>query len=325
MPVGRDAGLEPELENVPNGLAGYEAVVARAYFPMRFSRLDRNRRFRARTAGVRIGPTLLTRLYADGAYRGEVDARRSDGAAPFVLNLAEVGGCHFQGIRDASTRPGDLILLDANRPFEVSQSGAGQSLALLLPAAVLGTHCVRPGDLALRPIPTASGLAAVLRETLLGCWRQRQCLDPGSAGELLGAIAQLVSAAFREVATESSGGTPASGLHFLRIRDLVQRHLANPDLDAAFVADRLGMSKSNVFAVMQRAGTTLGRVLLEARLERARRMLDFPAGAERSIARVGYAVGFREPAHFTRRFSGRYGMTPSAYRARARHAMGADE
>lgn len=309
---------EPELQSVPNGLAGYEAIVARTYFPMRFSRVAGSQRFQSRSAGVRIGPALLTRLYADGAYRGCVETGRCARDAPYVLNLAESGGCEFHGVREARTQPGDFILLDASRPFEVMQPTAGQSLALLIPAPILASHCARPSDLALRPVPSTTGVPALLRDLLLGCWRQRHNLAPAAASELLGATAQMIGAAFRGARPLPESGTRASQLHFLRIRDVVVQHLVSPDLGPAFVAARLGMSKSHVFSVMHAAGTTLGRFILETRLERARQLLRHPSDVQSSIASIGYAVGFQEAAHFSRRFSDRYGESPRAYRDRQR-------
>jgi AraC family transcriptional activator of pobA len=41
-----------------------------------------------------------------------------------------------------------------------------------------------------------------------------------------------------------------------------------------------------------------------------------------SVAEVGYAIGFSDPAYFTRFFSRQAGVSPSAYRGRGRLTPG---
>jgi AraC family transcriptional regulator len=57
-------------------------------------------------------------------------------------------------------------------------------------------------------------------------------------------------------------------------------------------------------------GKTPHRFALERRLDRAAAMLKGPA----TIAHIAHACGFRSPAHFSVRFHGRFGVTPSQYR-----------
>jgi transcriptional regulator GlxA family with amidase domain len=59
------------------------------------------------------------------------------------------------------------------------------------------------------------------------------------------------------------------------------------------------------------AGTTPARYFVQLRLDQARRLLadtNLPVGA------IAQATGFSSQSHFTRRFRGRYGATPRAFR-----------
>jgi AraC family transcriptional regulator len=65
----------------------------------------------------------------------------------------------------------------------------------------------------------------------------------------------------------------------------------------------------------RRYGRSLGRFLLERRLEWAARQL---AGSDRPISRISLEAGFADQSHFTRRFRSYAGETPRRYRASRR-------
>jgi AraC-like DNA-binding protein len=304
---------ETELDAVPNGMSGYEAVVAKTYFPMTFSKFGPAGDFHSKACSGRIGPIVMSRMYATGGYCGR---RRLDqgGADAVILALSEQGTLFFQGKRAAATRTGSLILLNANQPLEVLQEHTQQSLAMLLPARRLATDLGSLDDFCLLPVDSSVGAPSVLREMMLCYWRQRADIDPRVANEMLSPVSQLIGAAFREVASCRAIGSLPAQAHFLRARDLVMENLSNAELCAQFIADRLGISKSYLFAIMKTANTTLGRFILEARLERARQLLEFPATRKRSISEIAFSVGFQELAHFSRRFTQRFGKSPKAFR-----------
>ncbi|HEX7528373.1 MAG TPA: helix-turn-helix transcriptional regulator [Thermoanaerobaculia bacterium] len=51
--------------------------------------------------------------------------------------------------------------------------------------------------------------------------------------------------------------------------------------------------------------------LMEARLSEAARLIR--AGDD-PVTKIAYRVGFKDPSHFTRRFKGRFGVSPNEYR-----------
>lgn len=54
-----------------------------------------------------------------------------------------------------------------------------------------------------------------------------------------------------------------------------------------------------------------------ASFEQAKRDLSDPLLAHLGITAIGYDVGFKDAAHFSRAFKARFGMTPSRHRAEA--------
>jgi AraC-like DNA-binding protein len=104
--------------------------------------------------------------------------------------------------------------------------------------------------------------------------------------------------------------------------DAINRHIAEPDLDPAWVARELGYSVGYLHRILKPTGRTFSRHLLQRRLERAHRLLRDPRSIGLKISDVASNAGFADLSHFNRSFRRRYGVTPSAVRAAARGRAG---
>lgn len=77
------------------------------------------------------------------------------------------------------------------------------------------------------------------------------------------------------------------------------------------LAARLGLAPRSWQRALAREGLAHGGLLLRARCEAAAEAL---VGGEEPLAEIGFACGFADQAHFTRRFQHEVGMTPGRYR-----------
>lgn len=83
----------------------------------------------------------------------------------------------------------------------------------------------------------------------------------------------------------------------------------------SWYADRLGISPAHLNALCRQASQQSALELIHERLLlEARRSLAYSA---RSISEVSYALGYGDPAYFTRFFKQRVGLSPKAFRTRA--------
>ncbi|MBW4083655.1 helix-turn-helix transcriptional regulator [Paenibacillus sp. S150] len=64
------------------------------------------------------------------------------------------------------------------------------------------------------------------------------------------------------------------------------------------------------------ANTTFSKKVMELRMERARRMLDY---TNLSVKEIWQSTGFEEHSHFHRSFKGAYGVTPNQYRKKVQN------
>lgn len=101
----------------------------------------------------------------------------------------------------------------------------------------------------------------------------------------------------------------------LRYRDLLERHF-RAERRISFYADALAVTPARLNAACHaRLGTTASGLLHDRIVTEAKRWLLYTG---MTVADVGYALGFDDPAYFSRFFSKRVGIAPG----RLREAMG---
>lgn len=104
------------------------------------------------------------------------------------------------------------------------------------------------------------------------------------------------------------------------LRD-IERRSSDPNLKAATVAARLGITPRYVHLLVEETGRTFSRLVLEKRLERAAALLRDPHWQHRRIADIAAEAGFSDLSHFSRAFRRAYGETPSALREATRQGF----
>lgn len=106
-----------------------------------------------------------------------------------------------------------------------------------------------------------------------------------------------------------------------RYRNALEQNFRHEKSMEFYAAD-LGVTVQRLTqACRARTGRTASELLYERLVVEAKRHLVYMA---RTVAEVGYELGFEDPAYFSRFFSRRVGMAPGEYR-RSRHAEKAQE
>lgn len=97
-----------------------------------------------------------------------------------------------------------------------------------------------------------------------------------------------------------------------RSRAVIDSRLAEPDFSVEQLASQLGMSRSWLHRkLVELGGESPGKLIRRARLLRAAALLR---ATELSVSDIARAVGYCDPAHFTRAFKRDFHITPSEYR-----------
>lgn len=133
----------------------------------------------------------------------------------------------------------------------------------------------------------------------------------GQFMDMLALFAGGATAAAASAATSTRTGHRERALKYIRA------HATDSALCPRHVAEACGISLSYLHEVFRAAGVPVEEKIFEERLETARRMLIDPKSRGDSIQSICYDAGFNDPAHFSRKFKQRFGMTPGEMRRAA--------
>ncbi len=94
--------------------------------------------------------------------------------------------------------------------------------------------------------------------------------------------------------------------------ELIEDNLGEKDINVQFLCDELGTSQSQLYRKLKAiSGTSPNEFIRTVKLKKGAKFLTDP---DLSISEIGYILGFKAPAHFTRAFKACFGATPKDYR-----------
>ncbi|WP_181182037.1 MULTISPECIES: helix-turn-helix domain-containing protein [unclassified Mesorhizobium] len=246
--------------------------------------------------------------------RTNQDVRR-DGADHYFALFAPCGQLAMvhndQAVRLAA---GDVALVDASRPVAYSTDNGEpwNTVALSLPRQSLVSHLgFEPQGGLYRPGGTPAG------RLLFNLIRaaddvEASTLSPADSYMKL-AVYDLVGALFAP--PDPSLGSRHSDTLFRRICGIVKEGFADPDFGPNEVAAEAGISLRYLQKLFTERGSTCSEFVFSLRLDHAARLVQRRAslGTNQPLAEIAYASGFRDYAHFARRFRHRFGQAPGAH------------
>jgi AraC-like DNA-binding protein len=103
----------------------------------------------------------------------------------------------------------------------------------------------------------------------------------------------------------------------LRIKDYIDRRLADPTLGPAEIAAAVNISTRYLHRLFAAEDRSVGQYVRGLRLQRCRRDLLDPRLADRSVAAIAFGWGFGDLSGFNRAFKAAYGVTPRELRGPA--------
>ncbi len=235
----------------------------------------------------------------------------------YLLSIAQEDSSSLNGNVRSHLHRGDAVLLDSTAPFQLSADEFAHHLVLTLPRTDVARVTPVSRERVGRRIAAQNPVLRVLRATIKEIYANGERLDSDLLPELGNVLRELTFSVLRsDELTDQAGvnGLLGHQAQLLRMRDFIQRHLAEPDLSAKAVAAAFGVSVRYVEIVFRESGTSPARYIRSTRMEEARRNLASPQRRQRPIAAIARSVGIENPTVFTRMFRHFYDVTPSEYR-----------
>jgi AraC-like DNA-binding protein len=207
---------------------------------------------------------------------------------------------------------GDVGLFDARRTFTRLSDSGSQWFAIYLPRQPLISH------LGFEPQACLYGrggtrAARVLRQLVLeGISDEESTAAPADPHMRL-ALYDLLGALFAP--SDPGPVSRHADRLFARIRSIIKDRCADPDFGPAEVAAETGISLRYVHKLLAARGCTCSELVYSMRLDYAAHLLERRAslGTGQHLGEIAYACGFRDYAHFARRFRHRFGHPPGAH------------
>jgi len=240
----------------------------------------------------------------------------------FLLNLQTSGrGEIRQGGRSALLKPGDIGLYDTTRPYELCFDDDFSTIVLRIPRKVIEQKIVDTDQLTAKPITCARGMGRLASNFLCQVFEQIDDLDPLSLPRVYSGAIELLTGAMLE---QSGGSADVKEAHILlrrRTIAYIDRNLADPALSCRTIAGALRISTRHLRQIFETAPYGVSDLIWVRRLEQARRDLADPFKAHISVTGIGFDLGFKDSAHFSRAFKNAFDVTPSSFRAAALDAL----
>ena len=234
-----------------------------------------------------------------------------------VLLCRQMGcsSAHQDG-RDAGSGPGDLYLLDPRRPFSIRVGSTTNGLIFKVPRAEFESRLGNIARYTALPLSPNLPVAALASDFLSMLASRADTIDQSMGDKIAQQALDLVAIAFETVGGGVAQLSSTRAMTLTRLKSVIETRLHDPVLKPATAAEAAGISVRYANALLARENSSLERYIMLRRLFRCRQALETPQRFSRTIGEIAYGCGFSDLSHFTRRFKGQFGCTPSEMRSR---------
>jgi AraC-like DNA-binding protein len=200
-------------------------------------------------------------------------------------------------------------------PVELTVPSVSLATCVAVPRASVTSLVTRPEAIFGTKISGDEGFARLISHFLTALLGDRHGYCRNETRTVAEALHSMLAHAVGRPADGPGRSDCDDQLH--SIKAWVACNLDDPALDVARISRQFGLSRSALYRLFATAGETPQAWFVGQRLERAHEMLLNPAQTRRSISAICYALGFNDPAHFSRLFRQRFDTSPREVRSAA--------
>jgi AraC-like DNA-binding protein len=220
--------------------------------------------------------------------------------------------------REVVLGPGDYAIHETTRPFRWTFGGDWEVGVFTLPRGSVGLSEAESRLLTARRLDGQAGITGVVSRFLKDLGRNLDSLCGTQSERVLADVTDLVVALLSAWGDDSEVvRTSVQRSLMLRIKDHIDRRLADPTLGPAEIAAAVNISTRYLHRLFAAEDRSVGQYVRGLRLQRCRRDLLDPRLADRSVAAIAFGWGFGDLSGFNRAFKAAYGVTPRELRGPA--------
>lgn len=267
---------------------------------------------------LRAQPLGLVTLNEVGGQAVHVKRNRQSIAASnpgvYKFALQRSGTCLVrQDEQEALLTPGDLVVYDTTRPYDVIAQEPYSIFVVQVPHEHLGISHDQARRLVAQRISGSTGLGALTSSLLTTLSTQLETEEMAPDPRAAAAVLQMVQATLlaRLGPTQK---VPARDVVYLEAVRHIDRHLGDPQLSVSTVAQALHVSVRYLQVIFADEGTTVSDWIRHRRLEHCRVELSDPSQVYRPVSAIAARWGYADASSFTRSFKAAFGVPPTQYR-----------
>lgn len=275
--------------------------------------------FDGHMATEQAGDVVLTRLEADRhrVLKNDRQVRGGDvGYLKIVAPYRGTAGVEQWG-RQAWVTPGEWCIYDTTDSYRVANPVRVEHLIVMVPKAPLVERGLPLEKLMAQRLGSQGGISRLALQAMRGAWQELPSIAPSAARGVGETIMHLVQLSLLELAGRDSAPTQREALRE-SIKQLVARRLGDARLSVDAIAVELNCSRRQLYNAFGDEPDGVAGFVLAQRLEACRRDFEDRHQDAISITEIALRRGFNHPAHFSRAFKARFGITPSEWRAQRR-------
>lgn len=232
-----------------------------------------------------------------------------------VSTLLDGHGWIAQDGRNARLAPGDIVLYDTARPYTLSFDDRFASVVLMFPQEMLRIPGGQLAELTAVRLAPDGGLGAMAAAFFARLVAQPVRVTGGGALWVAQSAVDLITALVtQELGANASRADPRRD-RLRRVMSFIDTRLGDPGLDPQGIAAAHFISTRHLHGLFHDEGLTVSGWIRARRLQRCRRDLADPGLRGLNVSEIALRWGFANPAHFSRAFKERFGVSPSAFRA----------
>jgi AraC family transcriptional activator of tynA and feaB len=293
-------------------------VVCRNLVDLEYGLIGRNT-FEATFSGVRLAHLNLSRIDASAhtASRSSVGIARNESES-LVFNFVLSGWLTSeQDGRATRLGVGEGAFSDARRPYRLHSDQPFTIACLQVPRHVVDSRIGDVHRLSAINLCQRSELGPLVFAYLSRLMERAPMLNGATGIKVSQNFTDLLISMLGELA--EANPLPLSeyrNLALMRVKDVVERNLADHRLGPDMVAAELKLSPRYINSLLEAEDTSLSRYIWQRRLERSAEQLRDPGLRGRTISVVALNNGFNDLSHFSKAFRERFGLSPRDYRSR---------
>ncbi len=227
-------------------------------------------------------------------------------------------GIIHQNGAEVAVRRGDIVVFSGAHPFALAhvRDPRLSVFSFMVPGAFLRQRLSGEGPMKPETVSDHPVFGALIRDCVRLLTGEPGKLASAARAVMFDTLFELVGLALAPRPQEEAVESPSRAL-FTLVSNHLEREFRDPDLGAARLASRHGITPRYVHKLFERHGDgrTLSDRLRDHRLAWAAEQIRTPAGRHATVAEIAFAAGFSDLSQFYRAFRRRYGTPPGRFRA----------